>query len=231
MIRAGRALAVVVGTGLGTGFSPIASGTAGSLLGVVLYLPLAAAGLPAVGLAVALLFPVGVWAAGVCGKRYGAHDHGRIVVDEIVGQFIALAGFPAQPGWLLAGFLLFRLFDIWKPYPAGLIDRPLAHPVRRDGRRRRRRRLRERRAPGRPRLPGVLMGAVDSLAARVGRALLARDARLALAESCTGGLVGGRVTAVPGSSRYLLGGVVAYHNSAKAAVLQVPRAMLGRAAR
>jgi len=72
------------------------------------------------------------------------------------------------------------------------------------------------------------MGAVDSLAARVGRALLARDARLALAESCTGGLVGGRVTAVPGSSRYLLGGVVAYHNSAKAAVLQVPRAMLGR---
>jgi PncC family amidohydrolase len=72
------------------------------------------------------------------------------------------------------------------------------------------------------------MGAVDSLAARVGRALLARDARLALAESCTGGLVGGRVTAVPGSSRYLLGGVVAYHNSAKAGVLQVPRAMLGR---
>ena len=72
------------------------------------------------------------------------------------------------------------------------------------------------------------MGAVDSLAARVGRALLARDARLALAESCTGGLVGGRVTAVPGSSRYLLGGVVAYHNSAKTAVLQVPRAMLGR---
>ena len=123
MIRAGRALAVVVGTGLGTGFSPIASGTVGSLLGVALYLPLAAAGLPAVGLAVALLFPAGVWAAGVCGKRYGAHDHGHIVVDEIVGQFIALAGFPAQPGWLLAGFLLFRLFDIWKPYPAGLIDR------------------------------------------------------------------------------------------------------------
>ena len=122
MIRAGRALAVVIGTGCGTGFSPFASGTVGSLLGVALYVPLAAAGLPAVGVAVALLFPVGVWAAGVCGRRYGAHDHGRIVVDEIVGQFIALAGFPAQPGWLLAGFLLFRLFDIWKPYPAGLID-------------------------------------------------------------------------------------------------------------
>jgi len=122
VIRAGRALAVVIGTGCGTGFSPIASGTVGSLLGVALYLPLAAAGLPAVGIAVALLFPVGVWAAGVCGRRYGAHDHGRIVIDEIVGQLIALAGFPTRAGWLLAGFLLFRLFDIWKPFPAGRID-------------------------------------------------------------------------------------------------------------
>ena len=72
------------------------------------------------------------------------------------------------------------------------------------------------------------MRTVDVLAARVGRALLARGARLALAESCTGGLVGGRVTSVPGSSRFLIGGVVAYHNSAKAAVLRVPRGMLER---
>jgi phosphatidylglycerophosphatase A len=122
VIRAGRALAVAVGTGFGVGFSPFASGTAGSLLAVVFYVPLAASGLPAVAIAVVLLFPVGVWAAGVCGKRYGAHDHGRIVVDEIVGQFIALASFPARPGWLLSGFLLFRLFDIWKPFPAGWID-------------------------------------------------------------------------------------------------------------
>ena len=122
MLRVRRALAVAIGTGFGTGFSPFASGTVGSLLGVALYVPLAAAGLPAVGIAVALLFPVGVWAAGVCGERYGAHDHGRIVVDEIVGQFIALASFPARPEWLLAGFLLFRVFDVWKPFPARRID-------------------------------------------------------------------------------------------------------------
>jgi phosphatidylglycerophosphatase A len=122
VIRAADVLAVAIGTGFGSGFSPVASGTVGSLLGVALYVPLAAAGLPAVAIAVAVLFPIGVWAAGVCGRRYGAHDHGRIVVDEIVGQFIALASFPAVPGWLLAGFLLFRVFDIWKPYPAGLID-------------------------------------------------------------------------------------------------------------
>ena len=72
------------------------------------------------------------------------------------------------------------------------------------------------------------MSPVDVLAVRVGRALTARSARLAFAESCTGGLVGSRVTGVPGSSRYLLGGVVAYHNNAKATLLRVPRRVLGR---
>jgi PncC family amidohydrolase len=72
------------------------------------------------------------------------------------------------------------------------------------------------------------MAGSDALAARTGCALLARRARLALAESCTGGLVGSRLTAIPGSSRYLLGGVVAYHNGAKAALLRVPRGMLRR---
>jgi phosphatidylglycerophosphatase A len=126
--RAALALALAVGTGAGTGFSPIASGTAGSLVGVALYLPLAAAGVPAVVAAVAVLLPVGVWAAGICGRRYGAHDHGRIVIDEIVGQLITLVAVPARPAWLLAGFLLFRLFDIWKPFPANRIDREWRTP-------------------------------------------------------------------------------------------------------
>ena len=129
MIRLGRAVAIVIGTGCGAGFSPIASGTAGSLVGVALFVSLAAAGLPAVLAAAALLLPIGVWAARVCGERYGAHDHRRIVVDEIVGQLIALAGFPARPGWLLAGFLLFRFFDVWKPFPAGRIDDRWRTPV------------------------------------------------------------------------------------------------------
>jgi phosphatidylglycerophosphatase A len=129
VIRAGRAIAIAIGTGCGAGFSPIASGTAGSLVGVALYAALAGAGPPAVAIALTFLVPAGVWAAGICGKRYGAHDHGRIVVDEIVGQLIALAGFPARPGWLLAGFLLFRVFDIWKPFPARRIDTTWRTPI------------------------------------------------------------------------------------------------------
>jgi len=121
--RAARALAVAVGTGCGAGFSPIAPGTAGSALGVAAYVLLSPAGPAVLAIALAVLLPVGLWAAGICGERYGAHDHGRIVVDEIAGQLIALASFPARPGWLLAGFLAFRFFDIVKPFPARRIDR------------------------------------------------------------------------------------------------------------
>lgn len=123
LASAATAIAVAAGTGLGSGFFPVAPGTAGSLVAVGLYWALAPAGLPVLFLVVALLFAVGVWAAGVCGRRYGKHDHGRIVIDEFVGQLIALATFPATPAWSLAGFLLFRLFDIWKPFPARTIDR------------------------------------------------------------------------------------------------------------
>lgn len=128
MKRAARALAVAVGTGLGSGFSPIAPGTAGSAVGVALFALLAPAGPAALAAAVLVLFPVGVWAAGVCGERYGNHDDGRIVIDEIVGQLVTLATFPAAPGWLLAGFLLFRLSDIVKPPPARRIDRTWRTP-------------------------------------------------------------------------------------------------------
>jgi phosphatidylglycerophosphatase A len=121
--RAARAIAVTLGTGLGAGFSPIAPGTAGSALGVAAFALLAPAGEAALALTVVVLLLAGTWAAGVCGARYGEHDDGRIVVDEVVGQLIALATFPASPGWLLAGFLLFRLFDIAKPFPARRIDR------------------------------------------------------------------------------------------------------------
>ena len=129
MGRAARAFAVALGTGFGAGFSPVAPGTAGSAVGVLLFLLLAPAGTAALAAAVVFLLAAGLWSAGVCGERYGAHDHGRIVVDEIAGQLIALATFPASPGWLLAGFLAFRLFDIAKPFPARRIDHTWRSPA------------------------------------------------------------------------------------------------------
>lgn len=73
------------------------------------------------------------------------------------------------------------------------------------------------------------MEAGAALARRVGDALLARGLRLGVGESCTGGLVGGLLTGVPGSSRWFLGGVTAYHNRVKVAVLGVPPRLLRRA--
>lgn len=76
--------------------------------------------------AAAVLFPVGVWASNRYDSMKNAHDSSEIVVDEVVGVWLVLA--LAPPDWLhyLAGFLLFRIFDIAKPWPVGWVDRRLA---------------------------------------------------------------------------------------------------------
>jgi phosphatidylglycerophosphatase A len=110
----------------GVGYAPVASGTFGSAVGVVFYLPLSFLH-PLLYLVtlVATLF-LGIWAADVAEQSYGKKDDGRIVIDEVVGQLIALfpllllvePGSLHSPRLLLVGFLSFRLFDIWKPGPA-----------------------------------------------------------------------------------------------------------------
>lgn len=111
--------------GLGTGLSPIAPGTVGSLLGVALaWLTLS---LPIAGqLGVALVLIVfGVWLCGESAKRIGEHDHSGIVWDEIAGVYLVLFWLPPEPLYFAAGFLLFRLFDIWKPWPISDLDHRL----------------------------------------------------------------------------------------------------------
>jgi phosphatidylglycerophosphatase A len=124
-----RRLAVALATAGGAGYSPVAPGTAGSAVGVGLYWILAPAGTAiVVGTALALLV-LGVLAADVVESLYGRSDDGRIVIDEVVGQLLALAPLPwlahdPRSPWLLAaGFLAFRLFDIWKPGPARWAER------------------------------------------------------------------------------------------------------------
>ena len=113
-----------IATGLGSGLAPRAPGTAGSLLALLpwwLWLrdlpPIAYLGV------VAVAFLVGVWAARWCIARTGIADPGFVVWDEFVGLWLALAWVPAGWPWIAAGFLLFRLFDIWKPWPVRWADR------------------------------------------------------------------------------------------------------------
>jgi phosphatidylglycerophosphatase A len=72
---------------------------------------------------VAGLFGLGVWACESTGRDLGVHDHPALVWDEMVGLLVALTAIPAEWPWVLAGFLLFRLLDILKPWPLGLLDR------------------------------------------------------------------------------------------------------------
>ncbi len=113
--------------GFGAGRLPYAPGTFGTLVAVPVYLLLSPLAPIVYAAAVMGLFALGVWLAEVTGHDLGAHDHPSIVWDEIVGYLITM--FLAPPGWMwmVAGFFLFRLFDIWKPYPIRLVDRRLAN--------------------------------------------------------------------------------------------------------
>ena len=113
-----RFVARLIATGFYTGYAPKAPGTAGSLLGLFLYwaIPGSKSVYSLVG--VVLLFFAGVWAANRVEKETNVHDNQIIVIDEIVGMLITVAFFEKRLIWLGVGFLLFRFFDIIKPFPA-----------------------------------------------------------------------------------------------------------------
>jgi phosphatidylglycerophosphatase A len=108
--------------GLGTGLSPFAPGSVGSLLGVALaWFTLDLDFTLQVGVAVFLTIS-GVWICGESARRIGVHDHGGIVWDEIAGMYITLlVAPPTITAWVLA-YLLFRVFDIVKPWPIRELD-------------------------------------------------------------------------------------------------------------
>ncbi|MCL5042397.1 MAG: phosphatidylglycerophosphatase A [Gammaproteobacteria bacterium] len=109
--------------GFGSGAIPKAPGTWGTLAAVpfvLLWQQLPLTGYIAVLVVTTL---VGIWLCDRTAKDLGVHDHGGIVWDEFVGIWLAMLLAPPGWGWLLAGFLLFRLFDIWKPWPIGWVDR------------------------------------------------------------------------------------------------------------
>ena len=109
--------------GLGSGLARSGPGTFGTLVAVPFYLllsqtsPLLYAGF------LFAAFAFGVWLCESVSQDLGVHDHGGIVWDEFVGYWITMFMVPFGWGWILAGFVLFRLLDIWKPWPIGWLDR------------------------------------------------------------------------------------------------------------
>jgi len=115
----------ILAFGLGTGLAPYAPGTVGSLLGVLLaWLTLDLGLLAQIGVAIGLSV-TGIWICGESARRLGIHDHGGIVWDEIAGMYVTLLVAPfTLSAWIL-GFLLFRAFDIVKPWPIRDLDHRL----------------------------------------------------------------------------------------------------------
>ena len=118
--------ATLIATCFGAGRLPVAPGTWASAIAAVLAWPLVAVfGPAALGLAAALAFAAGWWAAGVHAQAAGVTDPREVVIDEVAGQWIALLFVPRTLAAYAAAFLLFRLFDIYKPWPVNWADRKL----------------------------------------------------------------------------------------------------------
>jgi len=114
----------LIATGLGAGHSPIAPGTAGTLVAIPLAPLVAAITSPfAQILVLGLLITCAIWAADEYSHSIGVKDPGAVVCDEIVGYLVTMAFLPIGWGSLLAAFLWFRVFDILKPPPARQLER------------------------------------------------------------------------------------------------------------
>lgn len=109
--------------GFGTGLVPRAPGTVGTLVGIPFYLLIS--GLPLwIYLAITVAVSgAGIWICDRAAKDFGVHDHPAIVWDEIAGYLVTMIAAPAGWPWIVAGFLLFRLFDVLKPWPISVLDR------------------------------------------------------------------------------------------------------------
>jgi Phosphatidylglycerophosphatase A and related proteins len=115
--------------GFGAGCAPKLPGTAGTAVGVLVYLLIQALPVSYYLGTVLVLFVSGIWICGRTARDLGVHDHTAIVWDEIVGYLVTMIMVPRGYVWILAGFALFRLFDIWKPWPIRWLDRTVSGGV------------------------------------------------------------------------------------------------------
>ena len=116
-------LGVFVATCGYLGYVPIAPGTFGSAAGLVVFAAVHWAGSPAFELAlIAFLFAIGVWSGNAAERHFGGVDPAPVILDEVVGMLITLALIPVNLPGAIVGFLLFRLLDVIKPWPANRME-------------------------------------------------------------------------------------------------------------
>jgi phosphatidylglycerophosphatase A len=115
---------VLLGTWFGAGLLPIAPGSWGSLAALPFAWVITSLwGIAGLAVAAALAFFIGWWAAATVARASAIKDPGAIVIDEVAAQWLVLVAAPPAPLPYAAAFLLFRIFDIWKPWPARWADR------------------------------------------------------------------------------------------------------------
>lgn len=112
--------------GFGTGLAPVAPGTVGTLVGVVIELVVRPLGFPVRIGTVVMFLILGVWLCSRSTRKLGTHDHPGIVWDEITGYLFVMLAAPAGWIWVVLGFALFRLFDIVKPWPIREVDHSIS---------------------------------------------------------------------------------------------------------
>lgn len=108
--------------GFGSGLMPFAPGTWGTLAAIPVYLLLAGLPLSVYLLITFLAFLLGIWVSSKVSTELGAPDYSRIVWDEMVGYLVTMTMAPPGLIWMIIGFILFRIFDIWKPQPVRMVD-------------------------------------------------------------------------------------------------------------
>lgn len=111
-----------VSFGFGTGLSPIAPGTMGTIIAIPIFLLLSTQPTLFYLIFVTIAFLIGCWTSAYTATALKVHDHPGIVIDEIIGYLITMVFVPVTWYWVILGFVFFRIFDIWKPWPISLID-------------------------------------------------------------------------------------------------------------
>ena len=119
-------LVLFFATGCYSGFSPGAPGTAGSVIGVALFWFLSPLSFPLYIITVTAFIFLAIWCASRASGIFQKKDPSQVVIDEIAGYLVTMAALPPTWGYIIAGFLLFRVMDIVKPYPIRWIDQNIA---------------------------------------------------------------------------------------------------------